>query len=206
MSAKSRPHVNEIACTKDQHNCGALLQGAPGLWRRSTSGLKEVDLVRMQLPVVLLWERGSGEPGNHGKEDDKWTGGEVLGGKWKPRKRESTKEMGEVGSSRGKWWVSGKLGEKGELQLASYCSLGHQTRVTARGKDMRTRHEEGKNRTRLGGNPRCVSLSGPSCRIAPSLWEQLLLHSLHCKHWAHCCEAKPGHVLHKCTLLWSKVC
>ena len=30
MSAKSRPHVNEIACTKDQHNCGALLQGAPG--------------------------------------------------------------------------------------------------------------------------------------------------------------------------------
>ena len=110
--------------------------------------------------------------------------------------REGTKEMGEVGSSRGKWWVSGKLGEKGELQLASYCSLGHQTRVTARGKDMRTRHEEGKNRTRLGGNPRCVSLSGPSCRIAPSLWEQLLLHSLHCKHWAHCCEAKPGHALH----------
>ena len=81
--------------------------------------------------------------------------------------RESTKEMGEVGSARGKWWVSGKLGEKGELQLASYCSLGHQTRVTARGKDMRTWHEEGKNRTRLGGNPRCVS--GSSCRIAPSL-------------------------------------
>ena len=62
-----------------------------------------------------------------------------------------------------------EIGGEGELQLASYCSLGHQTRVTARGKDMRTRHEEGKNRMRLGGNPRCVSLSGPSCRIAPSL-------------------------------------
>ena len=199
MSAKSRPHVNEIACTKDQHNCGALLQGAPGLWRRSTSGLKEVDLVRMQLPVLLLWERGSGEPGNHGKEDDKWTGGEVLGGKWKPRKRESTKEMGEVGSSRGKWWVSGKLGEKGELQLASYCSLGHQTRVTARGKDMRTRHEEGKNRTRLGGIRGVCHCQAQAAGSLP-LCESSCCSTAYIANTGHTAAVKQNQAMH-CTLL-----
>ena len=97
--------------------------------------------------------------------------------------RESTKEMGEVGSSRGKWWVSGKLGEKGELQLASYCSLGHQTRVTARGKDMKTRHEEGKTRTRLGGESAvCVTvrpkLQDRSLSVRAAAAPQLTLQTL----------------------------